>query len=130
MTFRARLAPLAAVLVLAGVAAPMMALPTLAHADAASDEAKVLAALTKVVNDAQAGALDYDSMTPELAAAAKGQAEGMASLKALGPVTAIARSGDGVKPYVYAVTYTAGATLTWEITLQADGKIDYLNAHQ
>ena len=129
MSFRARFAPLAAVLALAGVAAPMAALPTLAHAEAA-DDAKVLAAVTKVVNDAQVGALDYDSMTPELAAAAKAQAAGMESLKSLGAVTAIARTGDGTKPYVYSVTYAAGVSLTWEITLQADGKIDYLNAHQ
>lgn len=129
MTFRARLAPFAAVLTLAGAAAPILALPTLAHAEAAADAA-VTAAVTKVVNDAQGQGLDYNSMTPELAAAAKAQEAGMASLKQLGAVKTVERVGDATTPYVYKVTYEAGIALTWEITLQADGKINYLNAHQ
>jgi hypothetical protein len=130
MTFRARLAPFAAVLALAGAAAPIAALPTLAHADAVSDEAAAKAAVTKVVNDAQGPGLDYTTMTPELAAAAKAQEAGMASLKQLGAVKSIDRDGTGATPYVYKVTYEAGVTLTWEITLGPDGKINYLNAHQ
>jgi hypothetical protein len=130
MTFRARLAPLAAVLALAGAAAPVAALPTLAHADTAGDEAAVKAVLTQTVNDVQAGTLNYDSMTPDLAAAAKAQAAGMESVRAFGPVKSIERVGAGTGPYIYSVTYENGFTLVWEISVQADGKINYLNAHQ
>ncbi|MDB5433174.1 MAG: hypothetical protein JWP35_4290 [Caulobacter sp.] len=131
MTLHARITALALALAVIGlgVAAPVIALAAEPTA-AASDEAKVRAVLTKAVNDAQGAGLDYDSMTPQLATAAKAQAAGMASLKSLGAVKAIERSGDATTPYIYKVTYEAGVTLTWEITLAADGKIDYLNAHQ
>jgi len=54
----------------------------------------------------------------------------MASLKQLGAVKAIERDGTATTPYSYKVTYEAGITLTWNISLDATGKINFLNAHQ
>jgi hypothetical protein len=132
MAFRSRLSAFALTLSIAGlgIAAPAIALADEPAAASASEDTKVLAVVTKTVNDAQGAGLDYDSMTPELANVAKAQAAGMASLKQLGAVKTIERDGVATTPYVYKVTYEAGVTLTWEITLSADGKINFLNAHQ
>lgn len=129
MTLRDRIAALALTLAIVGlgVAAPVIALaaePAAAASDAS--EAQIRTLLAKTIADFQAGAPAYDNMAPDLAAAVKAQAAGMASLKQLGPAKTFERVGDATAPYAYKVTFENGYVLTWSIALGTDGKINYL----
>ncbi|MBI1406852.1 MAG: hypothetical protein GC145_12075 [Caulobacter sp.] len=104
---------------LAMLSAPALSVAAEATATAAPAEA----ALRKTIADFQAGKPDYASMSPELAEAVRPQEATMAQLAPLGAITAVTRTGDGDTPYTFAVTFEAGVTLNWAISLDGQGLI-------
>lgn len=102
------------------IAAPALA----ATAEATQDAGRAEAALRKTIADFQAGKPDYAAMSPELAAAVRPQEAAMAQLAPLGAITAVSRVGEGDAPYRFAVTFEAGVTLNWSISLDDKGLIN------
>lgn len=104
---------------------PLAAAPVLAQtpAAAAPTTAQAEATLKKTVTDMQAGTPDYANMDPKLAEAIKAQPAMLEQIKALGEPKTFTRVGDGENPWQYDVAFTVGITLTWTISLAADGKI-------
>lgn len=107
------------------LAAPLSAavIPAVAVAAAPASAAEAEAVLRKTITEIQAGSPNYDSMSPELAAAVKAQTDASAQLAALGPVTAVERIGDSAAPYQFKVTFQAGIALTWAIGFDDKGTI-------
>ncbi|MFN3859232.1 MAG: hypothetical protein ACK4RV_15935 [Caulobacter sp.] len=106
-------------------AAPLSAavVPTLAVAAAPANATEAEAVLRTTITAIQAGSPNFDSMSPELAAAVKAQGDASAQLAALGPVTAVERIGDGSAPYQFKVTFQAGIALNWSIGFDDKGVI-------
>lgn len=121
---RNRTAALAAALAFTGlgVAAPLIALPGAAYAAVAEKDVQGLLAST--IADLQNGTPKYETMGDDLANAVKTQLPAMSGgLKSLGAAKTFVRQGDTTQPYVYAVTFESGMTLTWRISVADDGKI-------
>jgi hypothetical protein len=87
------------------------------------------AVLKQVLDQIEASKIDYDKMTPELAAAARPQEDQMKQIFGqLGKLTDLKFDGMGPQgTETYTATFEHGA-LRWLILVQPDGKISALGA--
>ena len=102
----------------------------LAQTDPASAEASVAAAheaaLTSMIAAAQAGAIDYDTMTAEMAEPVRAQeAAVLPMLQGFGAVQTVEHKGEVQGSQHFLVVFENAAT-DWFISLDGDGKIDGL----
>ena len=81
-------------------------------------------ALRGFIASAQAGTVDFATLTPELAAAVREQAGVQPMLAAKGAVTAVVHDSEPAPgAHRFRVTFTDGSTSTWSIRVAADGRI-------
>ena len=95
----------------------------------AASQSETEAVLRSTITAIASGAPNYDQMVPELADAVKANTTAPQQLAALGPVTAVTATG-AADPYTYDVTFQAGITLHWTVSINAEGKIAGLTVSQ
>ena len=79
--------------------------------------------LSDFIADAQAGRVAYETMTPEMAAAARPQEAGMLQFIAqAGALQSIEHVGEQNGAHAFTVTFENGAT-SWRIAINAENKI-------
>ncbi|WP_296819775.1 hypothetical protein [Brevundimonas sp.] len=75
----------------------------------------------------QAGTLNYDTLTPDLAAAVRGAPDAAAFLRDAGEIQTLEHSGEpGPGAHQFNVVFANGVETTWTISINAEDKIQGL----